>query len=192
MLNIIFFDWLIELDKKIFLLINNSLSNSFFDWFLPYWRNAVIWTPLYIFVLFLAIQQYKKKVGYFVFFALLTVLCTDQLSSHVIKPLVARLRPYEDPTMMKQVHLLVSNIHRGYSFTSSHACNHFGIAIFFTATIFSLKKYRWAFLLWASIVAIAQVYVGVHYPLDILCGAILGIIIGNITANIYLKKYSTL
>lgn len=182
-------DWLIEIDKQIFLFINQTLANPVFDVLLPFCRNAVNWIPLYLLVLYLSIKNYKKQVWFWISFVLLTVLITDQLSAHIIKPLVHRNRPYLDLVFSANVRLLLSNINRGFSFVSSHATNHFGIAIFFTATIPALKKYKNWFLGWAFIICVAQVYVGVHYPIDVIFGAVLGVIIGRITAGLFNKYY---
>ena len=183
--------WLIKIDKQIFLFINQTLANPVFDFILPIWRNANTWILLYIFVLYLAIKKYKKQSWIWLFFALITVVITDQVSSHFIKNLVARDRPYLDPNFHTQVRLLLSNINRGFSFTSSHATNHFGIALFFITTLSStFQKYKYLFIAWATIVCFAQVYVGLHFPLDVLCGGILGTIIGKVTATIFNKNFA--
>jgi undecaprenyl-diphosphatase len=110
---------------------------------------------------------------------------TDIVSSSVIKPLVERPRPCHGETMNLDVRLLV-DCGSGFSFTSSHATNHFGLAFFL---IFTLGK-RWKYIIaplivWAVIVAYAQVYVGVHYPLDVLSGALLGICIAFMLSEMY-------
>lgn len=68
----------------------------------------------------------------------------------------------------------------GFSFTSSHATNHFALGTFFFL-LFSFTAYRFLFLVWAGVISFAQVYVGVHYPVDVICGALLGILIGFIS-----------
>ena len=180
---------MIKLDKQIFLFINQTLVNPVFDIVLPVCRNANTWIPLYILVLFIAIKKYKKQIWFWLLFAILTVFLTDQLSAHIIKPLVQRQRPYMDINFSSQVRLLLSNINRGYSFVSSHATNHFGIAIFFIATLPAIKKYQYWFIGWAVVICFAQVYVGLHYPIDVICGAILGILIGKITARFFNKYF---
>lgn len=108
------------------------------------------------------------------------VLCSDQLSSHLIKPWVMRLRPCCEPLLRGKIHHLIESCN-GYSFVSAHAANHFALAYFFVH-LFHYANSRWLtlFYFWAFAIAFSQVYVGVHYPLDVFCGAILGLIIGRI------------
>lgn len=180
-----------SIDKQIFLWINQQSSNSFFDALMPFVRNSNNWIPLYALMIILAIKQEQKKVWIWLVFALLTILITDQVSSHLIKPLVQRLRPCADPNFKNEVRLLLPNCSQGFSFTSSHATNHFGIAIFFMNSLKStLKKWKFLFLFWAAIIAYAQVYVGVHYPFDVLSGSVVGITLGTLTVTIYRKIYN--
>jgi undecaprenyl-diphosphatase len=90
--------------------------------------------------------------------------------------------------MIHKVKLLLDHCSSGFSFTSSHAANHIGIAMFMAITLKPyLKNYRYLFFLWAGIIAYAQIYVGVHYPLDIIVGAFIGVIVGWVCAKFYLK-----
>lgn len=151
---------------------------------MPYVREKNFWIPLYVLLVFYFIWQFKKHSWVSLVIAAVTVVMTDQLSSSVIKPLIGRLRPCNDPLLSPEVHLLVS-CGSGFSFVSSHAANHFGIACF--VIILQMHKFRWitpVALLWAALVSFAQIYVGVHYPADIFCGALLGIVIGTITGII--------
>lgn len=176
--------WIVEIDKKIFLSINQQHTNPFFDWLMPILRNSNTWIPLYIIILVFASFKLKQKaIGWFLF-AILTILFTDQISSHLIKPYIARPRPCSDIEFVTQVRLLLKHCSGGYSFTSSHACNHFGIALFFITTLSKyFYKWKYLFIIWAALICYAQVYVGVHYPFDVLCGGILGAIIGKIIGN---------
>jgi membrane-associated phospholipid phosphatase len=85
--------------------------------------------------------------------------------------------------------LLLSGCSGSYSFTSSHAANHFGIATFVSITMYStFRKWIWLFYLWAFFISYAQVYVGVHYPLDVLVGGLIGVVAALVTANIFNRK----
>jgi membrane-associated phospholipid phosphatase len=178
-------DQLIQLDQEIFLFINKSLSNSFFDWLMPYVRNRYFWSPLYLFLIVFLIRNYGKWGFICIVFLLLTFGLCDYISASVAKPAFERLRPCNDLTLKNEINSIVS-CGSGFSFPSTHATNHFGIAMFLTGTFYS--RWKWiaplAFL-WAFSVAFAQVYVGVHFPFDVTCGAILGCIIGYITSTIF-------
>lgn len=132
--------WLVKMDKQVFLFINKSCSNPLLDAIMPAWRNQNTWIPLYILVLVAASIKLKKQVGWWLLAAIVTLILTDQISSHIIKPLFARPRPCSDVDFSQYVKLLLHHCSGGYSFTSSHACNHFGIALFFSGTLFQTKK----------------------------------------------------
>ena len=177
-------EWLIRADRKLFALINQQLSHPFLDAIFPWWRETITWTPLYLFLLIFVIANLP-----WIIMALITILLSDQISSSIIKPIFARLRPCNEPELAGSVRLLLDGCGAGYSFTSSHATNHFAIAVFLMITLQNwLKGYGWIFLLWAGTVAYGQVYVGVHYPLDIVGGALLGSGIGFFTARFYTKR----
>ncbi len=178
-------DWvqkIIKADQKLFLLLNRGLTNSFFDSVFPWYREGNTWIPLYLFLVVFAILNIKRKAFPFILFAVVTIVLTDQISSSLIKPFFERPRPCRDPELMNQIRMLLNGCSGGFSFTSSHATNHFGFAVYLFVTIGSLIG-RWKYLLlfWAGTIAYGQVYVGVHYPLDIFCGALLGALIGWVT-----------
>ena len=184
-----FLQWIVELDQQFFLIINQKLTNPFFDVVMPFLRHSTNWIPLYIALLIFVIVKFKRKVIIWIVFAVITILLTDQLSSHIIKPLVARARPCNDLIFSSQVRLLLKNCSPGFSFTSSHACNHFGIAVYIFLTLSSfVKNWKYLFLFWAAAISYAQVYVGVHYPIDIFFGGLLGSFIAYFTAKFANKK----
>ena len=115
----------------------------------------------------------------------LTVGIADTISSKVIKKSVQRLRPCNDTQINQQVKLLV-RCGGGYSFTSSHATNHFAVALFLIGTLGRIfRRMKWPLLFWAATIALGQVYVGVHYPFDILVGGTIGSLIGIGVARLY-------
>ncbi|MEA3495790.1 MAG: phosphatase PAP2 family protein [Bacteroidota bacterium] len=169
---------ILEFDFKLFQLINIYWTNSVFDSVLPFLRNKYFWTPFYIFLFSYFIINFKKKGLLLILIIILLIFVSDQLSSHVIKPFVGRLRPCNEILIKDYVRLL-ANCSSGFSFPSSHATNHFALA-FFLIVLFN-KRYKWVFpvlFFWAFAISYSQVYVGVHYPLDILTGGFLGTIIG--------------
>ncbi|HMR19883.1 MAG TPA: phosphatase PAP2 family protein [Sphingobacterium sp.] len=169
---------IINIDKEIFLLINQGLSNPFFDWLLPILRNPFTWSFLYIFLIIFFIKQYGKMGVIIVLCTLANFGISDVVSSHLVKKNIERVRPCNDVEFKDQVKLRV-RCGSGYSFTSSHATNHFAMA-FFWIVLFrrKWKHVLWLGIIWAALIAFSQIYVGVHYPFDILGGAILGALIG--------------
>jgi membrane-associated phospholipid phosphatase len=185
-----FWEKILQLDRDLFFVINTKWSNPFFDWLLPYTRNANTWIPLYVFLLLFIPIRHKKRGLFWVLFAIVTGAITDLVSSRLIKENFFRLRPCQDPSMKDHIHVLVSYCPQSSSFTSSHAANHFGFAVFF---YFTLKEYygNWTALifLWAFIICYAQAYVGVHYPIDLLAGAVAGGVIGYISSWVFNKFF---
>lgn len=185
--------WLNQWDTWLFLKVNTVWTNSFLDDVFPWWRNANTWIPLYLFLVLLALMNFKQKAIPWILFAVITVVLTDQASSTLLKHWVARPRPCREDFLAGQMRLLLDGCSGGYSFTSSHAANHFGFAMFvYMSTMHVCKKWGWLFFLWAATISYGQVYVGVHYPLDVLCGGLLGCGIGYATASFFNKKIASL
>lgn len=183
-----FFESLTALDQSCFVWFNQKATNPFFDAVMPLMRESTFWIPLYLFLIIFVFVNFGKKGWVWLLFAVLTVLLTDQISSGLIKKWVQRPRPCFDPNFYSQVRMLLDHCSGGYSFTSSHATNHFGIATFLFTTLGSyFGNWKYLLFIWASLICYAQVYVGVHYPLDVIMGALLGYIIGTIVSKAYQK-----
>src|SRR5690554_6451942 len=179
-------EYLNELDKVIFLSINQGLSNHFFDFLMPILRNPYTWAPLYLFFLIFAIKNYKKRGFIMILFFLMTFGLGDFLSASLIKPSAMRVRPCNEVLFKEQVKVRV-RCGSGYSMPSSHATNHFAMGIFFLLIFRRVwKPIIWLSLLWAISISFAQIYVGVHYPGDIIAGAALGTLIGFFTSSLFL------
>ena len=176
-------------DKKAFVLLNSKCTNSFFDAVLPYFRDSVFWAPLYLFGLVFIALNYGKKGWLWSVAFVCTIAMADIISSRVFKVSFHRLRPCQDPFFFDHVRLLLKSCSSSFSFTSSHAANHFGMATFASITLYPTFK-RWIYFtyLWALFISYAQVYVGVHYPLDVLGGAAIGVLAGVCTASIFNKQ----
>jgi len=174
-----------NLDTEFFLAINGS-HNSIFD-FLMFWAsNKLIWIPLYLFFLYLLIKNNKwKTVGIFLSIILLIVL-SDQGSVLLFKNVFLRLRPCHEPQLEGLVHLVNGKCGGQFGFISSHASNSFALAIFLIQ--FLGKKYRFftvLVLFWALMVAYSRVYLGVHYPGDVIVAAVFGNLLGFMISKVY-------
>ncbi len=181
-------EYIVELDRKLFYFINHTLSNRFFDWIMPYMRYPQFWIPVYVFILIFCLARYKKQGTIVLLLLIVTVGIADFGSAGIIKPMVKRLRPCNDPALF---HTDIDRIPcgTGFSFPSSHASDHFSISIFLIAVFRKRWKGVWFWcLLWASIVCFAQVYVGLHYPFDVLAGAIYGSLVGYLFGHVLLKR----
>ena len=169
---------LLHFDETLFHLVNSGCQNRFFDWLMPLLRDKYIWVPLYVFIASFLLINFKQKGLYILLGLVLTVGIADSTSSHLLKKSMQRLRPCKVLEPSKDIHLLVP-CGGGFSFPSSHATNHFAIATFLLLVLG--KIFRWIkipLILWAGSISFAQVYVGVHYPLDVVAGALLGVLVG--------------
>jgi undecaprenyl-diphosphatase len=166
---------MIELDRTLFLFLN-SLHSPFFDQVMWTVSLRTVWIPLYLFMIYLLIVRYRKRVWLPLLFVIPLIFITDQVPS-LIKELTGRLRPCHDPSLQGLVHTVRGSCPGMYGFISGHASNAFGLASF-TAPLLRRKWYTWSIFVWASLVSYSRIYLGVHYPGDILGGAILGLLTG--------------
>lgn len=181
---------LLHLDQLLFHWINHDWHTPWLDAIMPYWRDRRIWFPFYLLFAGWLVWKYRIKALIFLAAVAITIAITDQTSSELIKKNVRRIRPCNDVALQQEVQLLVP-CGGGYSFTSSHAANHFAFAVFVCLTLGrTYRKIRIPILLWAASIALGQVYVGVHYPFDILGGALAGTLIAWGTSVLYRRWFS--
>ena len=162
-MNISFPEW----DTTLFYFLN-GLHVSWLDSFMVLVSSVPVWIPLYLAVIFFLIKKYKWQGVFFLFCIVLCITVADQFST-VIKYAVQRPRPCQ---VLADVHLL-ENCGSGYGFVSNHSANVFGFALI-TSLLFRLKWYTIGIFFWALLVAYSRIYLGKHYPLDILGGAAFG------------------
>jgi undecaprenyl-diphosphatase len=166
--------WLNNIDTEFFLALN-GMHTPFFDAFFTLFTSMITWIPLYLMILFLIFKKYKQQGLWILLFLILTVVLSDQISV-LIKDMVHRLRPSHEPLLLGKVNLPTGEGGM-YGFVSSHAVNVFSFAIMMG--LLSQNRRLFAALLgWAFLTIYSRIYVGVHYPLDVICGAIIGIFIG--------------
>ncbi|MCK5536434.1 MAG: phosphatase PAP2 family protein [Bacteroidales bacterium] len=180
-------------DFHLFLFLN-SLHTPLFDTIMAVVSAKMTWVPLYLGIVAFIFWKYKWKTGLLSLLAMVLLLVlTDQTSVKLFKEVFERLRPCHQPRISHLVHIVDGHCGGKFGFVSSHAANTFGFAAF-TATFFRARKFTWFIFLWAIIVSYSRIYLGVHYPSDIVGGAILGMFWGFFVYIFYNKfedKYLT-
>lgn len=174
-----------NIDSDLFLFLN-SLHIDWMDKVMITITQMWVWIPLYLLLIYWIVKQYGKRCWWLFLAVGLVVLCSDQLSAHVCKPLFHRLRPCFNADFQGLIHLPKGMAGGKYGFVSSHATNTFAIAAFLTGALCKNRKWIGIVLyLWAFISSYSRIYLGFHYPGDILCGALLGILIGLILWKVF-------
>ena len=191
---------MIELDQKLFLFLN-SLHSPFFDTVMRILSIKTVWIPLYLAIIWMIARKYGKSAWIPLLIIPVLVLVDDR-GANLLKNLTERLRPCHEPALAGLVHTgnghlpyvpirpchepaLAGLVHTVnghcpgmYSFVSGHAANSFGVAAY-SASLLGRRWYTWSIFVWAALVSYSRIYLGVHYPGDILAGALLGLIAGT-------------
>ncbi|MDT0606930.1 phosphatase PAP2 family protein [Croceitalea rosinachiae] len=178
----------IQLDKEVFLFLN-GLGTETWDGFWMYLSEKIslITIPLYVFLLFLSYKSFGlKKTGILLVSIALMITCTDQLANF-FKYGVGRFRPCHDEEIRSLMRLVKSYCGGKYGYFSAHAASSFALASFFTILFKTSFKFLIPFLLiWALLVSYSRIYIGVHFPLDVLTGLAMGFLLGWIFAKLYI------
>lgn len=182
-------EWFNQIDTNLFLFLN-SLHSPILDsimYFLSY--NKYFMGGIVLVLIMLGFRQYKMKFFGIFFFCLIAFGLSDSISSRFFKPTFKRLRPCHEPVIAKQVHIVEGDRCWGgkYGFISSHAANSFAIATFFWLILKTQYSLLWLLYIHSSLVAYSRVHLGKHYPLDILFGAMLGILCAYLCYRIVKK-----
>ena len=174
-----------NIDTDLFLFLN-GLHTSWLDKVMIAVTQMWVWVPLYLLLIYWTVKQYGKRCWWIFLAVGIVVLCSDQLSAHVCKPLFQRLRPCYNADLQDLIYLPKGMAGGRYGFVSSHAANTFAVAAFLTPAL--RKNRNWMGIVlyfWAFISSYSRIYLGFHYPGDILCGALLGILIGLILWKVF-------
>lgn len=190
-----------NIDTQLFLYLN-SYHNSFFDVVMHWITNRYFWIPVYLFLLILIWVKFKRKIWLIALTCIAMIVVSDQ-GSVWIKKNCKRHRPCHNISIQSKVHL-VDGCGGEFGFVSSHASNTFALAMFMSLLFGGFKKriskdqkinkeknfFPIIIFIWASLVSYSRIYVGVHYPIDLIGGALLGVILGFLFSNIYVRLRS--
>lgn len=177
-------DQLLQYDKDLFLFLN-GLGTPTWDGFWMFMTKTRNSFPLYVLLLYLSYKNFGwKRTGIILVSVALLITCTDQLSNF-FKYGVGRLRPCHDSEISGIMRLVKSYCGGKFGYFSAHAANSFGPATFFMVLFCGKVRYMGFFLMiWACLVAYSRIYIGVHFPLDVLTGAIVGLLFGWLFAKL--------
>ena len=175
-----------QLDKELFLYLNSKHS-LIGDVFMGFLSDKLAWIPFYILILLFLVRHYQAKVLFVLIAIALTIVASDQFASSFCKPFFERLRPSHAEDLKGMVHTIYGYYGGKYGFISSHAANMFGLATILWLLLRKSFSYTWLIFIWAAFVSYSRIYLGVHYPADILVGALTGILFASIIYRIYKK-----
>jgi undecaprenyl-diphosphatase len=181
-------EWLDEIDKALFVFLN-GFHNPITDVFWSTVTNKYTWIPLYLFFIFLMFKNYGMTGWWYLIGFFITVALSDYISSGLMKPYFERLRPCHNPELQNIIHLVLGCGSK-FGFVSGHSANSFSIATFIWLLFGNRHPvWRWLFV-WAAMVAYSRIAIGVHYPGDLLVGALLGLICGWMVYSVIKKTKS--
>jgi len=180
-------EFLGNLDTQLFIFLN-SINSSFWDKIMWWISGSKSWIPMYAIIIIYIIYKFRWKAIVSLIFIAIVVTLADQISVHGFKEIFQRLRPCHTPELKDIVHLVNNKCGGKYGFVSSHAANTFAVA-FFLSKLFKHKYFSIFIFIWATIVSYSRIYLGVHFPFDVLGGAALGSLIGYL---VYLLHNFTL
>jgi undecaprenyl-diphosphatase len=180
-----------NLDYSLYHFINQTLVSAWADVIMVYATNKWTWLPLYLLLVFLGYRAFRKKVFWMLICVVIAVGASDQICSAIMKPIFKRERPCHNQTLNPRLPESI-NCSDSYSMASSHAANHFAIAVLMILMLPSMSLfYKLMLLFWATLIAYSRVYCGVHYPSDVLVGALVGTVMALLISIIYKKGLET-
>ena len=181
---------ILEIDKELLIWINGFHT----DWLDPIVlmvTKTAFWTPLYLLFIYFMFKYLDEQQWVAIVCASLTILLADQITSSIMKPLFHRLRPSQDPDIQNLLHLVANSkgeLYRGglYGFASSHAANTFGISTYMWLMFKNKSKWIGLCFFWAALLTYTRLYLGVHFPGDILVGAVVGVLSGIASHKLFI------
>lgn len=183
-----------ELDQEIFLYLNDY-HNPFWDAVMVFVSNKYVWIPFYLGLIIYVVYRYRRQSMAMLGLAIAAVGLADFIASGLFKPYFARLRPCHDPDISAMVNI-VEGCGGQFGFLSSHASTGFALAVFFNLILSGRYTiFKWVLIVWAIVVSFSRIYLGVHYPGDIIGGALIGSFLAYVCAfgyQILLNRYPLL
>ena len=167
--------WLDSLNYYFFFLIN-GIGYKEIDPLMLFVSNKIVWAPLYVFVLYFLYKKYKKYILKIIASIAILIFFADSGSVHIFKNQIKNKRPCHIESIQEKIRLVSDDCGSKYGFISSHAANHFAIA-FFIYFLFRNKKTFFFLYSWAAIIGFSRVYLGVHFPIDIIGGMFWGLFV---------------
>lgn len=177
-------EFLDHIDRNLFLFLN-GLNSPFWDQVMWLISGRLIWLPLYLLIIGWLVYRFKWKVIIILVMVALLIILSDQGSVYLFKEVFKRLRPCHEPEISGLVHLVKNHCGGEYGFISSHAANTFAMATF-TLLIIRSRFYSVFIIFWATLVSYSRIYLGVHYPGDVLAGALYGFLLGVLIYRLFL------
>lgn len=180
---------LIEIDRNILAFFNGS-DSLFLDNLAVVLTSGLTWIPLYLSFLYVVIKNNDtmKQIMLVIGCVTLCIVISDGVTDFIVKPLVARFRPSHDPLIKYSVDIVNGLRDTKYGFFSAHAANTFCLAVFFSLLIRD-RTFITAMILWSLVNCWTRMYLGLHYPGDILVGLVWGAVVGFFVYFIYIKSY---
>jgi undecaprenyl-diphosphatase len=167
-------DTLLDFDKNLFLGLNGFHA----DWLDPVMitlTRPLVWLPFYLVLLYFTVKSLGKDTWIFLGALTITLVAGDQITSGLMKPLFERLRPSHEPALQGMVHLVDGYRGGRFGFSSGHAANTLSVAVFFSVVLGNTHNWIWVLYPWAFLMAYTRIYLGVHYPGDIVAGFAVGV-----------------
>lgn len=171
-------------DTQVFLFLNQFHWDGL-DPVMMFITRTESWLPLFIFLLYLIVKDFRKESWLVLLGIIFTVILADQITSSFMKPFFHRLRPSNEPALQSLVHIVDGYRGGMYGFASSHAANTTGVAVFIFLLFREKYKLIWMMFIWAFIMSYSRIYLGVHYPGDLIVGALVGAGCGYVAYRLY-------